>query len=230
MSAADNVETNEQDGSSHPVDMSFRIIRGFANEQLRSVIGPRLVKAREMSGLRQIEAAALLGYANSAQLNLWELCRRLAPLSELIKIAQLYSVPLDYLAGTTEETERDPSLALRRACLNGVRKQLERVAEITVDTVARQTQLVGPHAQHVRGLLSVGDRLLEAYAAFVRHNLKEFDDQRGSASLVRLADEFETAMRETRHAIRLHDAQDAELRSALASMSGSDALSTQEFD
>lgn len=201
------------------------ILRDAAKVKLKSVIGLRLVKSRELSGLRQLEASAMLGYVNPTQLNLWEQGRRMPPLTELIKIAEVFSVPLDYLVGTTDETERDPALALRRACLNGVRKQLERVAEITVDSIAKHSGRAGAHSQHVREVLATGKDFLEAYATFVRHNLSKFNIQRGSASLVRVAEDFENALVASQKAIREHDAEDANLRRSLATLSNSEAPS-----
>jgi transcriptional regulator with XRE-family HTH domain len=219
---AEGIEVNDPAEQPSRLKTPNTIVRDAAKEKLKALIGLRLMKSRELSGLRQLEASAMLGYVNSTQLNLWEQGRRMPPLTELIKIAEVYSVPLDYLVGTTDETERDPALALRRGCLNGVRKQLERVAEITVDSIAKHTGRVGAHAQHVREVLVTGKDFLEAYETFVRHNLSKFNIQRGSASLVRVAEDFENALLASQKAIREHDAEDAELRRSLAALSLTD--------
>lgn len=201
---------------------------GDANARLRRVIGPRLVRARTLSGLSQGAVARLLGYKNQAQINMWETGRRLAPVSEIVRVAEVLGVSTDYLLGASDEPERDKSAALRSACLRGVRKQLARVAEITVDEVARHARLVGPHAGQVRGLLATGDDLLEALNSFMRANAGAFANQRGGATLQRRAQEFETALADARTAIRAHDALDADLSRALADIALEDELAGDE--
>lgn len=195
---------------------------GNAKLKLRRIIGPRLQRARELSGLGQSEAARLIGYATPAQLSLWEKGWRLAPISELIKAARIYGVSIDFLTGESDEVDRDPSMGMRHSILKGVRHQLERVAEITVDEVARHAKLVGPHAGQVRDVIAAGESMLAGYAALVRLNEAVFDDLRGSATLVRFAQEFEQALQAARIAIRLHDSLDSDLRRRLAELDDSD--------
>lgn len=213
------VDGEEDDDALVPLqDAADAAFRRREKLRLRSVIGPRLHKARELSGLSQTEAAMQLGYGAPTQLSLWEMSRRLVPLSELIRAARLYGVSLDYLTGESEEVDRDPSMALRNACLRGVRQQLDRVAEITVSEVARHARLVGPHAGNARNLIHAGDNLVDALGAFVRFNAEEFAGQRGGATVVRRSEEFETALDDARGRIRLHDALDGDLRRALAAI------------
>lgn len=199
-------------------------LRGAANIRLRPIVGTRLLSARDRSGLGQVEAAHLLGYATSSQLNQWEAGRRLPPLSELIKAARLYVVSVDYLVGDSDDQVRDHAQALRDTCLRGVRRQIERVAEITVDQIARHTRLVGPHIGTVRGLLKSGDGLLDSIQTFCRLNLQAMEQQRGGATLLRCAEEFERELLDARKSIRLHDALDGDLRRALAAISSEDQL------
>ncbi|MDQ0590997.1 helix-turn-helix domain-containing protein [Variovorax paradoxus] len=230
-SANDSVTYEPEGGEAAPSDnvgTTRAIFRGDANVKLRRVVGPRLLKARELSGLGQAEAAGLLGYSTPAQLNQWEYSRRLPPIFEIIKAANLYSVSLDYLVGESNEPERDPALALRHATLRGVRGMLHRVAEATVDQVARHARIVGPNVGNVRGLLAAGEGLLEALAAFVRANSGAFQNQRGSATVVRLMQEFETALDDARKRVALHDSLDGDLRRALAEIGDADPLPLED--
>lgn len=196
--------------------------RGDANTRLRQAVGPRLVSARFRSGLGQTEAAKLLGYTSPAQLNQWELNRRLPPLTEIIKAARLYCVSVDYLVAESTDSLRDPSQGLRDACLRGVRKQLERVAEITVDQVARHARLVGPNISTVTRVVAEGDSLLDAIQTLYRLNGEALDDMRGGATLVRCAESFEAELLAARKAIRLHDALDGDLKRALTAIGAGD--------
>lgn len=209
-----------EDGSSG--DALATRLRGEANRKLSSTVGPRLFRARELSGYSQTEAATALGYKNPTQLSLWEYGRRLAPISEIIKAARLYGVSTDYLLGESHEPDRDPSAGARRAILRGVRGMLSKMAELTVGEIDRHARLIGPHASNVRGLIEIGEATLEALGAFVRHNHGAFVNMRGSASLQRLSTEFEVALDEARAAIRLHDARDADLARVLADLADGD--------
>lgn len=223
---AANDDTDEDDGvePSSDVDAGRDTRRGDANRKLRRIVGPRLVRARTLSGYSQSEAAAALGYSSPAQVNQWETSRRLVPIFEAIAAARLYGVSIDYLLGETHEPDRDPSAGARHAVLRGVRGMLERVAQITADEIKRHQRLIGPHAGNVRALLESGDALLEAFGAFVRHNHGAFSNMRCGASLQRLAGEFEATLADARTAIRLHDARDADLARALAALGDTDPL------
>lgn len=217
--AEGNSAADDDDDGEASIDASAtRDPRGDASRKLRGVVGPRMNRARALSGFSQTEAATALGYRTPAQVNLWEMGRRLPPIFEVIKAARLYGVSIDYIMGETHEPDRDPSTGARHAVLRGVRGMLERVAEITVSEIDRHQRLIGPHANNVRVLLGAGDALVEAVAAFIRHNDSVFADQLGGANLVRRVEEFEAALDEARTAIRLHDTRDADLARALAAL------------
>lgn len=223
---AANDDIAEEDVVEPPSDVGapHETHRVEANRKLRRIIGPRLFRARELSGYSQTEAATALGYATPSQLNQWETGRRLAPIFEVIKAARLYGVGTDYLLGESHEPDRDPVAGARHAILRGVRGMLERIAQITVSEIDRQQRLVGPHASNVRVVLDAGEGLIEAVGAFVRHNHSAFANQRGGATMQRRAEEFEAALAEVRTAIRLHDVLDGDLRRALADLAIEDEL------
>lgn len=215
---AANEEIAEDDGgSSNDLGAARGKCRGDEGRKLRRIVGPRLVRARALSGYSQTEAATALGYSTPAQVNLWEMGRRLPPIFELIKAAEIYSVSLDYLIGVSHEPDRDPTEGARHAILRGVRGMLERVAAITVGEIDRHQRLIGPHAGNVRGLLSAGDALTEAVGDFVRRN-STFEDQVGGATLLRRTHQLEAALAGARAAIRAHDSLDADLARALAAL------------
>lgn len=180
------------------------------------------MRAREIAGLTQTEAATGLGYSTPAQLNMWEFGRRLAPMVELIRAAEFYSVSVDFLLGLSLDETRDPAQGLRDAILRGVRSQLTRVAEITTAQVERHARLLGPHIGTVGGLVASGDALLDAIQTFCRLNQEALEEQRGSATLVRCAEDFESELLSARKKIRLHDALDDDLRRALSALGDED--------
>jgi transcriptional regulator with XRE-family HTH domain len=220
----DVADAESSDDQEHENPDASRLVRGDARRKLSRIVGPRLVRARALSGYTQTEAATALGYSTPAQVSLWEMGRRLPPIFELIKISEIYSVSLDYLMGASHEPDRDPSAGTRHAVLRGVRNMLSQVAELTAGEIDRHVRLLGPSVSNVRGMLENGDALVQALGAFMRHGGDAFGEMRGSATLQRLSSEFEATLAEARAAIRLHDARDADLTRALAALGDADPL------
>ncbi|MDM0018380.1 helix-turn-helix domain-containing protein [Variovorax saccharolyticus] len=188
--------------------------RDKENDRLRRIIGPRLVLAREQSGLHQGEAARLLGLGNPTQLALWENSRRLVPMVELIRVADLYSVSVGYLLGTTNEVERDPARALRAATVRGLRGMLDGLAVGLVDAIGAHAAAVGPDVVSARAIVAAGQALIDALGVAMR--APEFDDIRGGASVIRAVLEFESRLDEVRSAIKKFDLLDLDLRERIA--------------
>jgi transcriptional regulator with XRE-family HTH domain len=197
--------TNDREGGTeaHDADAPKRRLA-------RHVVGPRLCAAREIAGLSQTAAATGLGYATPAQLNQHEQGRRLMPLPELIRAAEIYGTSVEYLVGTTNEPERDPARALRAAAVRGLRGMLDGMAERMTDEIGRFAALCGPDATNARAVLAAGTKLLDALG-FIQRN-PEFDDLPGGATVVRVAREFEDRLRDVREAIARFDALDLALR------------------
>lgn len=188
--------------------------RGEENDRLRRIIGPRLVLAREHAGLHQGEAARLLGQANPTQLALWEACRRLIPMSQLVRVADLYGVSEMFLLGKTSEPERDPARSLRAATVRGIRGLLDGLAVGLVDAIGAHARAVGPDVILARTVLSAGQALIDALGVLMRQ--PEFDETKGSAAVARLSSEFEVSLHETRRAIEKFDRLDLALRERVA--------------
>nr|WP_256735062.1 helix-turn-helix transcriptional regulator [Variovorax sp. dw_954] len=181
----------------------------------RLVVGPRLCAAREFSGYSQTEAAKHLGYSTSAQLSQHEQGKRLMPLPELMKAAEVYAVSTDYLLGLTSEPERDPASSLRAATVRGLRGLLDGLAGGLVDSIGAHAAAVGPDVVLARTVLSAGQALIDALAVLQRQ--AEFDEMKGGAAVARLSSEFEARLHETRRAIEKFDRLDLALRERVAS-------------
>lgn len=190
--------------------------------ELRAIIGPRLIEARRRAGLGQFEASKAIAMDNSTQLSLWERAIRTPPLDKLMALASLYAVSVDFILGESTDATRDSAEGLRHAVLRGVRTQIERVAEITVEQVERHARLVGPNIATVDSVLAAADKLLDVHSKWQRLNLRAFEVQRGSASVVAACEELEAAVFEARQKVRLSQALDGDLRRALAALPRAD--------
>lgn len=180
----------------------------------RNVVAARLRAAREFAGLSQTDAARSLGWATPAQLSQHEQGKRLMPIPELIRAADLYGTSVDYFLGLTSEPERDPARALRAATVRGIRGMLDSLAIGLVDSISAHAALAGPNVVSARAIVSAGQALIDALGVVLR--APEFDDIRGGASVVRAASEFEVRLDEVRVAIQRFDRLDTDLRERVA--------------
>ena len=71
----------------------------------RSIVASRLRKAREMAGLSQAQVAKILGL-HRPSVSEMEAGRRKVSVDELTKLAQIYSVDIEWLAGSTPDTKK----------------------------------------------------------------------------------------------------------------------------
>ena len=69
---------------------------------MRRILAERLKQCRRDKGYTQLQAAIYCDITEKAYQN-YELMTRLPQLDILVKIADLYEVSLDYLAGRTDE-------------------------------------------------------------------------------------------------------------------------------
>jgi transcriptional regulator with XRE-family HTH domain len=93
-------------------------------QSIRKIIGTRLRAARRGAGFSQIEAAHQIGHKGVTQVSLAEDGKRIPPLIDLIKLANLYCVPLDFLVGRIDdpiaEAEEQSNGLVVRAVSNSI--------------------------------------------------------------------------------------------------------------
>ncbi|MGJ7607142.1 helix-turn-helix domain-containing protein [Variovorax sp. LT1R20] len=198
------------------------VFEGRAEMQLRRITSERLIRAREASGYGQREAASEMGYETPAQLSQWESGRRFPPTSELIKLANLYLVSIDFLLGQAPEMHRDHAAGLRTSMLRGVRTQLSRCAEVVVAEVSRHARLAGVDSGSREQFIAAGAELLDAVRGLERLNRGCIDDMRGGATLAFKSEAFEQALHDARRHQRLAQALDNDLRERLGRLPDGD--------
>lgn len=76
-------------------------------ESLKKLIASRSISCRSAAKLSSSEASRLIGHKNSTQLSLIESAERLPSFTTLRKMAEVYVVPMDYLAGLTDDPIAD---------------------------------------------------------------------------------------------------------------------------
>ncbi|MBF6649521.1 helix-turn-helix domain-containing protein [Methylobacter sp. BlB1] len=163
-------------------------------EQIVKTLGERMKAARELCGFSQIQAASLLGYANSSKLAKVEGSIDAVPLWLIPKAAEVYRVSIDFLFGVSDCWQRDPTAAQEQH----VEKWLEAHWEQAQN--AQDSAIQTLHDKQVELKEAIDRTLRRSKENFecvkhVRQNNKVFDSLRGGAKLLRvLAETAEEAM------------------------------------
>jgi transcriptional regulator with XRE-family HTH domain len=147
--------------------------------------GARLMEAREIAGLTQLDAASAMGYSQQVQFSLWESGQRMPPLDVVIRLARLYGTTTDFLCGLAPDSDPDPVVSVQRvvaaAVTADVRRLIQEVATVGADAV----RTLRPN---VAGNIALAQATLRVAAALsrVRSAGSAFDEQvKGGSSLVR---------------------------------------------
>jgi len=175
------------------------------NARIRRIVADRILKARELNGYAQVEAAGLFGYRNSSQLSQWETGKRMPPMKELIRASEMYQVSVDFLLGLSAEPDRDPRKARSAAAVRALRAVLDDAAVRIAAQVDGLSELAGPGAEVVGQLVAKAAALGDAVSAFVRRNAAVFDELPAGASLLHAHDELDKSMPAARDLLRRLD-------------------------
>lgn len=159
------------------------------------VIATRLAAARRHAGMNQIEVAKRVGQKNMTQVSLWETGDRLPKLFDLIEMAQIYSVPMDYLCGLSDDWMADApennqaflANVICKAIMTNHTSWASSTAQVISATLAGNSQDRSDLLQVAKAM----NEAREAFDTFVKRN-PDFDDYPGGAQLV---SRFKTAER-----------------------------------
>lgn len=150
---------------------------------LAMTVRSRLKAARDMNGLNQVQAAQRMGYANSTQISLAESGNRVPPLGMLIRYAEVYAVPIDYLVGLSDEPDRDPRMAARTAAMSAARSIVDSAVASITDHVERNLASSSLHQEVISELAQLLEELVDAYTNMRRLSGDDFDDILGGSRL-----------------------------------------------
>lgn len=108
--------------------------------QVKATVARRLRAARAACGLSQLQAADALGHKGATQISLAEDGKRVPPISDLFKLADLYCVSLDFLVGRIDdpiaEAEEHQSGLVARAVANSIAECVETFTKAVSEHVA----------------------------------------------------------------------------------------------
>lgn len=109
------------------------------HEELKAVVGRRLKAARRAASLSDLDAAEALKHKGITQVSLAENGQRLPPLLDLIKYADLYCVPLDFLLGRINDPLSEPEEQGHAIIVRGVSQSIMGCFEIFTNAVAEHS-------------------------------------------------------------------------------------------
>lgn len=155
--------------------------RGHQDHALERVFAARMREAREVNNLRQVDAAPLLGYANSAPLSKLEACLQgRVEAHVLVRASRIYDVSSDFLLGLSDDWERDPLSRDTHSLHLWLLSERSREAARELAAIARLAERLGRVEQGVTELSEAVASLLEALEAFRDRN-PGFEDMPASA-------------------------------------------------
>ena len=155
-------------------------------EELAQIVGKRLRAARRAAGVTQIQAANRLCQKGITQISLAEDGQRLPTLLDMLKYAELYAVPLDFLLGRIDDPIAEADEQSQGLVVRAVSHSIGGLFQKFTNAVAAHVSVtVSNHRQDRRDLLDAIQAAEEAEAALVRvRELNpEFDDLRNGARL-----------------------------------------------
>lgn len=168
-------------------ETATRFVRDPAKPEELENIRYNLIRARVMSGLTEVEAAARLGYANSTQLNLIESGKRRIPDKHqarfLTDFARAYSVSVDFLLGLSPHMEPDGEVAHGYAMARHMADVSGAVGALLASTMREYMSEAYPTAMEYRRIVEAIDRVDDALSTM--RGRFGFDDVPGGAPLAR---------------------------------------------
>lgn len=156
-------------------------------EARQKIVGKRLSSARKMSRLRQEDAANAIGHKGITQISLAEDGKRMLPFWEIIKLCELYAVPLDWVAGRIDDPLADPMETNQGVILNAVTVSMKGCFETFTRAMSEHTAVaISGHRQDrmdLKELCALGAQCREQLKRIKELNPEFEEDWRGSAAL-----------------------------------------------
>lgn len=175
-------------------------LRERADEaELLRVFSARMVEARRLAGISQMDAANAFGYPNSGVLSRIEngyFQDRKIPLLLPLKASRLYGVSVDYLFGLAEFYENSPQELLEGFVARSVLDEWQRLRNQDMAAILRLCREVREVSEGLRELCALEGRMREAVIRLVDHN-PDVEKIKGMDTVLRAAVDLEQATART---------------------------------
>ena len=148
----------------------------------KKAYGARMREAREVAHMTLTEAATALGYSQPVQLSLMESGARMPTLRIVVACATLYGTTTDFLAGLTDDGDRDPAVALQRHVASRVTSEVQHLIAVMVRTSVHTVRDLLPGTADGQRMACLALEAKSALDTFKRRNLR-FDDMPAGSNL-----------------------------------------------
>lgn len=165
------------------------------NGERYRIIATRLSAARRASGMNQIQVAQRIGQKNMTQVSLWESGDRLPKLFDLIRMAQIYAVPMDFICGLSDDAIADAPENNQAFLANMISQAITTNHMSWLTTTAKSiATTINGRGQDRIDLRDAGKALGELRTAlnrFIELNPAFEEDMAGSASVINRFEKLE---------------------------------------
>lgn len=166
------------------------------NGERYRIIATRLSAARRASGMNQIQVAQKIGQKNMTQVSLWESGDRLPKLFDLIKMSQIYAVPMDFICGLSDDAIADAPENNQSFLANLISQAImtNQMSWLSATTKSIATTINGRGQDRIdlrETAKALGD-LRKTFDRFVELNPAFEEDMAGSASVLNRLEKLET--------------------------------------
>jgi transcriptional regulator with XRE-family HTH domain len=161
---------------------------------LQRLIGTRIRAAMALNGLDGKVVAAQAGHRNGTQLSLWQSGERMPPAMQLILVAEICKVPLDFLLGISDEPERNTSLAARTQIARMMQERLESAVSAMVSEVHAEVTHGLPVRDAWQRTMAGVHEVIAALAHVIEKDGDAFDDLPGGSRLLAAAQNLTSAV------------------------------------
>lgn len=155
--------------------------------QLRQLIGVRLRAARKAAKMTEMDAARVVGHETQAQVSLWESGARMPTIHTIIKLADAYSVPVDFIFGRIDDPIADPLETNQGVIVgiisNAIRSNFDTLVTGIAQDAAVTMEGYSTDRRELREMCELSASALKLLARVIEINPEFEEDWRGSAPL-----------------------------------------------
>lgn len=155
--------------------------------QLRVTLGRRLRAARKAASMTEMDACRAVGHREQTQVSLWENGERMPTIQTLIKLADAYAVPVDWLLGRTDDPIACPVEVNQGVIVNTISTSMRSSFETLCAAISQQAAvtLEGYNAdrRELNEMCVMSVEALSALRRIIELNPEFEEDWRGSATL-----------------------------------------------
>lgn len=158
--------------------------------QLRKLLGKRLRAARKAAVMTEMDACRIVGQKEQTQVSLWENGERMPTIQSIMKLADAYAVPIDWLLGRTDDPIADPLETNQGVIVHAISSNMRGSFDTLCAAIAQQAAVTlegySVDRRELKEMCVMAVEALSALRRIIELNPEFEEEWRGSASLNRV--------------------------------------------